>query len=366
MLELSREPGLITLRFPAHFYPAADIQLRAGESGYPLEYSLRDEAADRVLELRAADDVLDRAVQDLFSRLNGYRSYAETPVSGYRPPARPLVSCVIVMTANDIFTQNQLVPSIVANGVVADLEPFRALTVLTSEFGCVAKAYNAGAQRARGEYLAFFHDDCILQDREWIAKSLALLEQGETAVTPEIDHILATGLPNAKDVPLVISRENFFARGGYDENYYLGYEDLDFTHTLLRTGRPAAVVPLDYVHAKGMSTIIMHSKKPDLFRYLFGLNIIPKDFMPKLRTFYFGQLQRNLRMQLLVRRELEYFLDKFADYFIATSQAGVLAQERAYIATLAPGEDTAFMQDRASYIAYYRKMVDTTEDFSLV
>ncbi len=50
----------------------------------------------------------------------------------------------------------------------------------------VAKGYNAGVRMAKGEYVAIFHDDCQINDPNWIEKCISMLNQEVWAVTPEI------------------------------------------------------------------------------------------------------------------------------------------------------------------------------------
>jgi hypothetical protein len=71
-----------------------------------------------------------------------------------------------------------------------------------------------------------------------------------------------------------------------------------------------------------------------------------------------GALQKTPEMQLLVKRELLYFMDKFKRYFINSGQSEVIKRERAFIDALAPGMDTSFMQNREDYIEFYRALVN--------
>jgi len=371
MIRLARAKGRLTIQLPLSFYDLGTVDKQIKESGFAAACSLRRESSDLILELRAPGRYAEKIAQHLFSRLNDRHSYMDADIATFNNSRHPTVSCVIILTANDIFLRTHLIPSIiynskgqdieiviVYNGIFADLSRLRNFQILDSEFGCVSKAYNEGARRAKAEYLALFHDDCIVADPDWINKSLLLLQNGYTAVSPEIDNILNSKFLNVKNVPLVIKKNDFFQMGAYDENYYLGYEDLDFTHTMLSQEKHFAEVKIRYSHLKGMSTVIMHSQKAYLFRHLFGLGIIPETFLKQLRQYYLGALQKTPEMQLLVKRELLYFMDKFKRYFINSGQSEVIKRERAFIDALAPGMDTSFMQDREDYIEFYRGLVN--------
>jgi len=370
MLKIERSHESIRIRFPSSFYHIEHVIKCALELKSMIDFSITEESEDCILGIWGKERYIERATGSLFSMLNGYQFFKEVDFEVFDNSRTPLLSCIIVLTANDIFVKNQLIPSIinnskgteieiliVYNGLFADLDTFRNFTIVPSEFGCVSKAYNNGARKARGEYIAIFHDDCIVLDQRWISKCTALLNEGYTAVTPEIDHILSSRVMNAKNVPLFIKKQDFFRLDGYDETYFLGYEDLDFTHTIIKEGDSIGQADMRYVHSKGMSTIIFHCKNPHFFRYLFGLNIVPRGFLKNLREYYLGVLQKDINMQLIVRRELNYFFDKFEPYFVRRGQAGVVNQERAFIRNLAPGFDNVFMQSRDDYVEYYKGLV---------
>jgi hypothetical protein len=226
----------------------------------------------------------------LFSTLNKIPVYTE---SEYIHCDAPLVSCIIVLTANDLFVYGHLIPSIlrnsrqfdieiiiVYNGKGADLSLFSDFKLIRSEYGWVSKAYNKGAEAAKGKYLAFFHDDCMLSDPEWIPKCLKLLSGKVTAVSPEIND-KNIFFQAAKCVPLVISSVQFRGLGGFDETFYCGLEDVDFTLNLYQKKRQIARCGFKYFHFNGMSTLLFMDIGAPLFKKLFYYHAIPKHILSK-------------------------------------------------------------------------------------
>jgi hypothetical protein len=168
---------------------------------------------------------------------------------------------------------------LVCNGSRA-CAPRPGLQVLQSDWGVVSRAYNAGAAAARGTYLAFFHDDCMLQDAQWIEKCVQRLEHGAHAVAAEYRQIAEVGgvavppLPVAKCVPLFLRKDEFVEAGGYDEHHYIGYEDLDFTLALVARGRKLVATDLQVLHFHGMSSTLKYNPVPGLAD-LYALGAVP-------------------------------------------------------------------------------------------
>ena len=232
------------------------------------------------LEARAAEPY-PAALKAFFAQLNDLRA----PPTGMpkRAVQQPLVSCIVVVNENLPFVEQQFLPSLfscsaahpievllVCNGNREAPREAPGVAVLRSEWGAVAKAYNAGAARARGEFLAIFHDDCILYDARWIDKCLQRLERGAHAVAGEYRQIAEIGgvavppLPVAKCVPLFLRRADFVEAGGFDEQHYIGYEDLDFTLALASRGKKLVATDLDLVHFHGMSSTLKYYPVPGL------------------------------------------------------------------------------------------------------
>ncbi|HEX6530712.1 MAG TPA: glycosyltransferase family A protein [Burkholderiales bacterium] len=276
-LSLTRGDGRIEVLYPRALRELAHARDVARAHG--LEVGEGPAGAWR-LEARAAEPY-PAALKAFFAQLNDLRA----PPTGMprRAVQQPLVSCIVVVNENLPFVEQQFLPSLLACSVAHPIEvvlvcngnrdaPPEApgVAVLRSEWGAVAKAYNAGAARARGEFLAIFHDDCILYDARWIEKCLQRLERGAHAVAGEYRQIAEIGgvavppLPVAKCVPLVLRRADFVEAGGFDEQHYIGYEDLDFTLALASRGKKLVATDLDLVHFHGMSSTLKYHPVPGL------------------------------------------------------------------------------------------------------
>jgi hypothetical protein len=183
-------------------------------------------------------------------------------------------------------------------------------------------AYNAGAALARGRYLAFFHDDCIVDDERWLEKCTAALDRGAAAVAAEfrrlerIAGVEVPPLPVAKCVPLVIPAEGFAAAGRFDEFHYLGYEDLDLTLRLAQLGKRVEAVDLRMRHFDGMSSVLKYCPLPGLAA-LFALTAVPRAaILRRFKEF----AERGLRrdgvdyMRLALDAQLFHVLMKYRDF----------------------------------------------------
>jgi glycosyltransferase involved in cell wall biosynthesis len=320
---------------------------------------------------------LDQTLCTLFGRVNGYPTFADVDVRRFRNADRPAVSCVIVLTGNDLFVRNHQIPSIVKhsaslpieivvvnNGADETPDLIGGVTTLRSAFGWVARAYNAGAAAARGEYLAIFHDDCILESPRWIEQSLALLSDGYTAVTTELQRRTLSHASGevlvAKNTPLVMRASDFARVGGYDEFYYAGYEDLDFTYRLLSDGARVGHLAVPYLHFNGMSTVVLLSREATLFRHLFGYNALPAQRILELRARYLRALLSNAEIQVSQAKDLLYFARKHEAFFRRTGRSELLTvgqEADRFLAARASRYlfDPIFL-DRQKFIDFYRNL----------
>ena len=325
-----------SIRYPADLYPPDSIEECLNQAGRVSSWDLSDEGTIRILRVQAERGDAEEAVREVFASINGYPFYSRSVGDSFHASSTPLISCVILLTANDLFVANHLVPSIIANsknfdieilivynGADADLDLFRHCDVSASEFGCVSKGYNQGVNRARGKYVAIFHDDCTLADAGWIPKCISLLENGCAAVTPELQqhHWLGPCKPLTvlKNVPLVTERKRLLALGGYDETYYIGYEDLDLTYKILSSGSSFSRVDLNYRHFNGMSTTLMFGENRRFYKQLFALNLLPLNALTSLRDSYLQKLLESETIGWIQRNQFSYFLSKFQQYLAANA-----------------------------------------------
>lgn len=329
------------------------------------------------LRLTAATADLDGAWTRLFARLHGFPYNGHVDVGEFRNASEPLLSCVILLTANHRFVARHLIPSIISNsagfpveilvvynGVEMDIGGFGGLPVIPSPFGWVSRGYNAGVEAARGRYVALFHDDCMVCSPRWIPRSIAMLDDGHAAVTPELQN-KPTGLGGefilAKNVPLVMRRQDFLDLGGYDEFHYAGYEDQDFTYELLSRGMSIGRLDLPYLHFDGMSTVALLSRKPELFSTLFGFRALARDTIRSLRSEVLGRLKDSPRIMLTAVRDTDYIVKKHRAYFERQDETGILdvgkAADRFLAANVRRYAFDPIFQDRGLYIEFYKRML---------
>lgn len=268
-------------------------------------------------------------------------------------PGAPLVSCIAVVNENLPFVEEQLLPSLAANSARHPIEIIlvcngsraaaarEGVRAIRSEWGAVSKAYNAGAAAARGEFLAFFHDDCSVQDPLWIEKCLQRLARGAHAVAAEYRQIDEIGgvavpqLPVAKCVPLVLRKADFREAGGYDERHYIGYEDLDFTLALAARGKKLVATDLAVAHFHGMSSTLKYTPVPGLAD-LYALSALPRfAVMRRFKEFWRAgrQDERLDALRVAMDAQVLYVLQKYRDFLApaggeAYARAGASLEHR--------------------------------------
>jgi GT2 family glycosyltransferase len=72
-------------------------------------------------------------------------------------------------------------------------------------------------------------------------------------------------------VPLFIKREDFYSLGGYDENFFIGEEDKDFTLKILSSGKKIKICKVNITHMGGMSTVLLcHPNKKELMHGIYA------------------------------------------------------------------------------------------------
>jgi hypothetical protein len=285
-LALRRDGESVTIDYPQRLHSkslAANCAWRHGmafQAGEGETWSVRT----------VSGDGCPTQLKSFFADLNGFRApyQAVDPA----PAADPLVSCIVVVNENRPFVREQLLPALWANSAGTPIEvilvhngsapgaPIEGVSEIASAWGAVSAGYNTGARAARGDYLAILHDDCIVDDPQWLPRALEALTGGVDAVAAEYRHLDAIGgiaispLPVAKAVPLVLRRATFEAVGGFDEFHYVGYEDLDFTISLLQAGKKLSACGLTMRHFSGMSSVLKYCALPGLDE-LFAMTALP-------------------------------------------------------------------------------------------
>jgi glycosyltransferase involved in cell wall biosynthesis len=165
------------------------------------------------------------------------------------------------------------VPSLVRNSdmstteiIVVDNGPnqdfsLEGVKVIRSEPYHIPKGYNAAVAEAKGDYIALFHDDCLMNDPLWIEKSKAALNQDVIAVGPDLRQ--KPSYAYLKETPLVMHKQKFLELGGYDESHYIGYQAALLCIAINKAGKQIQGIDIDCTHfaipgkSIGMSTVLL-------------------------------------------------------------------------------------------------------------
>ncbi len=366
-LSLVRRAARIEITYPNRIHDATRAQRIAQQHGIEVRPASDD---TWFLSYPAAAAEYPQAMKLFFAELNDLpRPYVEPePVAA---AGAPLVSCIIVINENLPFVREQLLPSLAVNSIKHSIEivvvcngslefgqPLDRVRAIRSPWGEVAAAYNAGARVCEGEYLAIFHDDCMVCDPLWIEKGLQRLQRGAHAVAGEyrtinrIADVEVPELPVAKCVPLLLRKAEFEAAGGFDEYHYIGYEDLDFTLALASRGRKLVATNIAVQHFHGMSSTLKYHPVPGL-RELFALAALPRGaIMQRFKEFWSAELRRegNDALRRAMDAQLLYVLRKYRE-FLSRNDRGAYAQaqqalEREFAASGAPDPDRALARFR--------------------
>jgi hypothetical protein len=362
--------------FPVAAYPAEALAraIAATPSGVAHRWL---EGANSVATLALEGEPLRvrQAATDLFARVNGYPVFPPGLLRDFRNSAAPLVSCILLLPFNELFARNVVLPSIIHNsaghaieilvvfaGFGVDRKPFEHLGQLDSELTCISKGYNAGVRAARGEYVALFHDDCFLDDPEWIPKALGTLRGDVVCVTPERDHWQQ--VPVGKAVPLVLRRRDFLELGGYDEYYYAGVEDMDLTVSILAAGGRQAQVDIRYRHLRGMGTSLVVHEQPHQLKLLFGYQLLPAATIGRVHMDMMQRLLANGFVRMLEGDYHLHFLDKHGDLVAERFAVDVPRMRHAYALMRYPyliSPEIALISNREKLVDAYRALMNEAD-----
>ncbi len=318
-------------RFPSCYYDLDTLQDLATRKEASFQLNQIGENISELTLQCCEKNVLD-ICRSIFSELNNLPIFSiSSEGKPFRNSNKPLVSCIILLTANDFFVRTLAIPSLIINsrnyeieiiiaynGTKSSLEELSEFPVVFSEFGWVAKGYNAGARMAKGDYIAIFHDDCLINDPNWIQKCIDALDHETWAVSPEIRHSSSSfPLTVAKNIPLFMRKDVFDSLDGYDENYYFGCEDVDFTYSIMSKAKKIEQVDLNIFHGSGMSTIIFISNRAKMYRLLFGLNAFSPSLLEMLQNFYRCMFSAaHEEFQVVMAKQRLYFLEKHRSFLI--------------------------------------------------
>ena len=223
----------------------------------------------------------------------------------------PLVSCIVLLNSNYDFVNELTIPSIIFNSEGKSIEIIvvhngensnynfnRDIKVIESEKSNIPKAYNKGVSMCKGKYIALFHDDCFLSDKNWIEKSINNLDEKVIAVGPEYhefrtneDYIMRKDTDKRiefsknedggflKEVPLVMERNKFLELGGFPDDEIFGQEDIFLHKNILESNRKNLQVDIKNYHFEGISTLSLFSTKKDVIQKLCNHFIFSKELL---------------------------------------------------------------------------------------
>ena len=239
------------------------------------------------------------------------------------------ISCIILSNLNDLFVKKRTIPSIRNNSklynieiIVVDNSPsqdfeYEGVKVIHTEPYHIPIGYNTGVSKAKGKYIALFHDDVEILDDKWIEKLTNELDNNIWAVgpdqklytRPDLSNIKSTSdydLENyLKEAPLVMERKNFLDIGGYDETYYFGYENKVFCKEIKNNGKKIKKVDIGYVHFGAMSTILLctYGKSRDILKYNFMKTTDKNKYIKKYQTIR-KKFTLKMKLYLIPKEEL--------------------------------------------------------------
>ena len=199
------------------------------------------------------------------------------------------ISCIIINTFNDFFVKKRTIPSIIEttkhligwdveiiiidNSGNDDFEKDEThvinknIKVIKSEPYHLPKAFNTGVRESKSKYIAIFHDDCEILEKDWVLMMTEPLNDDVYATGAELHRGINSGVdynngrPYLKEVPIVMEKDKFIKIGGYDEKYYWGFEDVMFSEKITKKyNKLIKEIPVQYLHFNGMSTKLLHAK----------------------------------------------------------------------------------------------------------
>lgn len=368
------QPDCVRVTFPTAAISREAAQAAAREVPAELECTMQPSGDhDTVLELRGA--AARHHAANLFARVNGYPEFPLGLLRNFRNSERPLVSCILLLPFNEVFARNVILPSLIKNsagqaieillvcaGFGIDRRPFQHLPQFESELTSIARGYNLGVRHARGEYVALLHDDCFVDDPLWIPKALEALNGGAVAVTPEFDRWQR--VPVAKAVPLVMRRSHFEEFGGYDEYYFAGVEDMEFTVRLMAAGWDVRSLDIGYRHLRGMGTSLILHENPRQLKLLFGYQLLPAAVISHIHRDMMQRLLSHGWIRMLEGDYHLHFLKKHGAFVASRFGVDIDHTAHAYQMMRHPyllTPEMAYLSDRGKLVEAYRSLMNVPE-----
>lgn len=197
--------------------------------------------------------------------------------------------------------------------------------VVRSEPYHIPKGYNAGVAEATADYIALFHDDCLMNDPHWVEKSLTALNQEMIAVGPDLRQ--KPSYAYLKETPLVMEKRKFLELGGYDESHFIGYQAALLCIAINKAGKQIQGIDIDCTHfaipgkSIGMSTVLLlaNQSEQQALRHTFAS-----------QSFGLQDMERILddsRMMMRARYFIDYLVFIPSSIYIQRQYPGVAQQQ---------------------------------------
>ena len=302
---------------------------------YPIQVDIRKQ--EGYIVVRITDDGAPTMIRNIFSVYNGIdANFLGYDTDNFSNSSEPLISCIILLNENDLFVKDLTIPSIIFNSKDTPIEiivvsngkteiELDNVKIIKSDLYHIPKAYNKAASIAKGQYVAFFHDDCFLSDEDWVNKCVYNLTDEVIAVGPEYhkfmgneDYVLRvrTDKKNKyldhsggflKEVPLPMEKNVFFEIGGFPEDELFGQEDIFLHKKILESGKRNKKVDVKNYHFNGISTFLLFSNRNNLVKNLSSHLIFSEKITKRLVSYGFARVleQKRNYCTLLINKNME-------------------------------------------------------------
>ncbi|MFT4304441.1 MAG: glycosyltransferase family 2 protein [Candidatus Woesearchaeota archaeon] len=317
-IKLKINKNTFFIKLPIEYYNLNNIKLARLKLKNKIRIVHKIHSKYHLLKITTNNKEKDSLIIQFFSIINNFPNYYDYKKDKFTNSKKPIVSCIIVLTMNDEFIKNQTIPSIIQNSKKYPIEiiivyngdkkikKIKNVKNIKSLKFHATKALNKAAKLSKGKYLAFFHDDVILNDSKWIEKSIKNLNKTNVyAVTPTIKEQVA------RNEPLVIKKSTFNLLKGYDEKLSLGQEDTEFTIRILSKNKKIKKININKYHFGGLSTILAMSNNHKQIKELIKYNILSIDMLHQIHQYYIKKMKENKRIYNEFIKNYVYILFKY-------------------------------------------------------
>lgn len=213
----------------------------------------------------------------------------------------------------------------------------RILFISAPEHSGVAKSYNLGFYNSKGQYVAFVHDDLLIQDELWFDKLRRVLDK-----YPEIGFVGGSEPKYVDRSPkemvvfdanggtvecdwsptLSLTRRRHLEEGMlFDEFYLVGLEDIDWALNFRKNGLKVAFSPILHNHIGNIGSYNLFKRDKEFLEYYSKEGVRERYFIQKykdiLKTEYcervskrWDRKDRDWRKKWWKELYFKYYLEK--------------------------------------------------------